>query len=74
MTGIYEDAGEYAGERYYELTGNGWFIWFDIGEGFWIISDTLGDKTGPSWAKVVPITGVYHPTLPATGDATVTEI
>jgi len=74
VTGIYEDAGEFFGKRSYELTGNGWFIWWDPLGADWYISAIRGNKDPPVWLKPMPITGNYFPTPPANGVATVTEI
>ncbi len=73
-TGTYEDAGEYNGKRSYELTGNGWFIWWN-GIDKWVISTERGVATGNWWARVDPnIEGLYTPQDTALGDATVTQI
>lgn len=74
VTGTYEDVGEFNGKRSYELTGNGWFIWWDDLADWWITTErgTLGP---PHWNRHDPtIEGVYPPTPPADGFATVTEI
>lgn len=74
VTGTYEDAGEYNDERYYELAGNGWYIWTD-GFDNWFISTALGVKAGAWWVPADPdLEGDYNPAGTAIGIATVTEI
>jgi len=73
-TGNYVDAGEFNGKRSYELTPDGWFIWWDT-EGWWTISVTRGLVGFSFWTREDPeIQGLYSPGGTATGDATVTEI
>ncbi len=74
INGIYEDAGEYNGKRSYELTGNGWFIWWnDIDT--WIISTIRGVSGDSFWTWPFPnIEGTYEPNGGASDGATVTEI
>lgn len=74
VTGNYEPIGPYGGKPSYELTGNGWFLWWDIA-GRWVISNERGVTAGDWWARVDPnIEGVYGNEGTALGDATVTEI
>lgn len=73
-TGTYEDDGEHAGKRSYELAGNGWFLWWD-GIDTWYISMELGVKGAGYWSHADPnIEGDYEPKFEADGIATVTEI
>lgn len=60
---------------YYTLDGNGWFIFWHGLISKWIISAVLGDDSAPSWQRTgTGIEGVYDPSSPATGIATVAEI
>lgn len=73
-TGIYEDAGEYGGQRYYERTPDGFAIWWHVTEN-WIISTAPGVLAPGHWYKLgPPIEGVYDPDGTYLGVATVTEI
>lgn len=74
VTGTYEDAGEHEGKRSYELAGNGWFIWWD-GVEAWYISTERGVPGANHWARIDPnIEGLYDEGGEAVGVATVTEI
>ena len=74
ITGIYEDAGEYSGERYYKLTDQEWYLFWDGGDN-WRIDAVLGDAEPPTWSRTdLDIEGEYTPVAPADGTATVTEI
>lgn len=73
-TGTYNDAGEHNGKRYYELAGNGWFLWWD-GDANWLLSTEIGVTEDNWWTRTDPnIEGLYIPRGTATGTATVTEI
>ncbi len=73
-TGTYEDAGEFNGKHYYNRNSD-WYIWWDEDAGNWYISTTPGTPGEGYWTRNDPnIEGIYTPTLPVTGEATVTEI
>ncbi|GAH90153.1 unnamed protein product [marine sediment metagenome] len=57
---------------YLRRLDDAWFIWWDYSDKYWYISAILGNKTPPVWSKSGPFAGTYFPTLPATGNATVT--
>jgi len=72
--GTYEDAGEHEGERYYQRTPNGWFLWWD-GTTTWLISEVLGEVGARGWRRVeFDIEGIYDLYGTALGEATVTEV
>ena len=74
IKGIYVDAGEHNGKRYYKLADQEWFIWWD-GNINWNISAVVGEILPVSWFRADPnIEGIFSPGVGATGDATVTEI
>ena len=74
MTGTYEDAGEYAGKRYYQHDSD-WFIWWFLARTIWVISNTPGETVGSWWEHADPnIEGMYGPNGDAEGIATVTRI
>jgi len=74
VTGTYNPIGLYNGEASYEIEATGWYIWWD-GIDTWHISTLRGTVGTNYWSLTAPgIEGVYTPTLPATGDATVAEI
>ena len=57
----------------YELTGGGWFIWWD-GIDSWKISIVRGTEGQDFWTLNHPVMeGVYTPGGTASGDATVAE-
>lgn len=73
-TGTYLPIGPYGGKPSYQLTANGFFLWWDVG-GRWVINAERGVLLGGLWERIDPaIEGLYSPTPPATGDATVTVI
>ena len=73
-TGTYEDAGEHYGERYYQRTPNGYFLWWN-GLDTWYISTELDIPGAAWWQRIDPnIEGIYAPGGTAVGDATVAEI
>jgi len=73
-TGIYKDAGECNGKRYYEITSTGRFLWW--GTNFhWFISTIPGVPAPPGWeSEGSEIVADYIPYGGAVGIATVTEI
>jgi len=74
VTGTYNPVGRYNGKPYYELAGNGYQIWWD-GIDRWKISAALGEAETEYWTSpTTAIEGIYTPTAPATGDATVAVI
>lgn len=61
--GIYADAGEYGGERYYERLDAAYTIWWDGAS--WNISTELGEKANGlpgHWSRMADIQGEYAPT------------
>lgn len=74
MTGTYVDIGEFRGKRAYQRVPDNWFLWWD-GVSSWCISDQAGFTLDAWWQRISPdIQGKYQPQIPATGEATVTEI
>ena len=74
VTGTYNPVGTYNLKPSYEIVATDWFIWWD-GIDSWIISTVRGTEGTNFWTRTDPaIEGVYSPTLPATGDATVAEL
>jgi len=74
VTGEYLPVGMQGGKPYYELTGNGWFLWWN-GLSTWYLSHIVGDPQVPYWLRNnFNIEGIYSPIAPATGNATVTEV
>jgi len=71
VTGNYIRVPEYNGKPSYMLAAGGWYIWWDNVDS-WKISTVQGTEGTNFWTRTsVDIVGVYSPTLPATGDATV---
>ena len=78
-TGVYEEAGIFNGQPYYQRTDSAYFIWvLTFGDPLnyqWLITDTLGVGGMFYWQKWTPTyeppTGIYAPGGFAYGTATV---
>lgn len=74
VTGPYHAGGVYRGKPYYVNADHSYSIWWD-GVDTWLITVGPGLTAPAKWALVSPdIEGVYTPSLPYTGNATVSEI
>ncbi|GAH25418.1 unnamed protein product [marine sediment metagenome] len=74
VTGTYDPRISYNDKPLYEITTTQWFIWWD-GIDTWNISTVPGIQGTNFWTRTDPdIEGIYDPTPPATGDATVSLI
>lgn len=73
IKGTYEVAGQRNNKPYYELSGNGWFIWWN-GIDRWYITIEPGELGDGWWSHQGPdIEGLYFNGGTAIGNATVAE-
>jgi len=73
-TGTYNPIGPWNSRPSYKHSTNDFYIWWD-GFDTWLITVARGDTASGKWSLVSPdIEGVYTPTVPYTGDATVAEL
>lgn len=66
----YFKAGTYNNEPYYKWSNGEWYI-FKGPVGIWFLNSEVGKTSGPGWFRFgADPNGVYAPTAPATGTAT----
>lgn len=74
VRGDYLPAGIEAGKTYYQLIGNGWYLWWNP-VGVWVLNATVGVPGGVTWINnTADVEGDYFPGGGASGTGTVTEI
>ena len=64
-------AGTYNGKPYYRRADGAWFIWWDSGPSYWIISTSVDVYDPAYWFRSLTILGNYSAAGTATGIATV---
>lgn len=65
--GFFPSAGTYNGQNYYRRqSGGDWLCWYN-GSNYWIISEALGDTSGPYWRRLTIPVGIFSPLNGASG-------